>query len=144
MVGNTSPLTRHFCNMLVLSSYLIWIMFIHVKFITTFKSCANKVTVRGFSSDGVELLWKRLVFKLRWNIFIASQFLFFYWNPKRCWCENRDSIFIMGLGTYCKQDVVDQNGDVSERERDCFFSFVASAENHQFLNSLYASWWNNG
>lgn len=34
----------------------------------------------------------------------------------------------MGRDTYCKQDVVDQNGDVSERERDCSFSFVASAE----------------
>lgn len=44
-------------------------------------------------------------------------------------------MFIMGRDTYCKQDVVDQNGDVSEREI-CLFSFVASVVNHQFLNPL--------
>ena len=54
LVGNTSPLTRHFCNILVLSSYLIWLMFIHVKLLAAFKSCATKQktnTVRAFSSD---------------------------------------------------------------------------------------------
>lgn len=35
-------------------------------------------------------------------------------------------MFSMGHDTNCKQDVVDQNGGISERERDFFFSFVAS------------------
>lgn len=44
-------------------------------------------------------------------------------------------MFIMGRDTNCKQDVVDQNGDVSEREKDCFFSFVSSDVNYQFWYS---------
>lgn len=45
----------------------------------------------------------------------------------------------MGRETNCEQDVVNQNGDVSERERERerFFSFVASVVNHQFQTFWY-------
>lgn len=38
--------------------------------------------------------------------------------------KNKDPTFIMGRDTNCKQDVVDQNGDIFERERDCFSHLV--------------------
>lgn len=47
-------------------------------------------------------------------------------------------MFIMGHDTNCKQDVVNQNGDVCKREEDCFFSFVASVANDQFLTFWFA------
>lgn len=52
--------------------------------------------------------------------------------------KNKDSVFIMGRDTNCKQDVVNQNGDVCKRERDFSFSFVASVVNDQFLTFWYA------
>lgn len=53
----------------------------------------------------------------------------------------KDSVFIMGRDTNCKQDVVDQNGDISEKE--IAFSHCSICCKWSVLKPLgKLTWWN--